>query len=298
MPPTPSPVNDTPHPADDRTDAGPIEPAANAADAPPRVVDPRADEVDDGRFYFPGWVNSLLIPASIGGALLGAYVLGTVYYGASPENLLTGYQPDQPVPFSHALHSGQMKIDCRYCHTGVTVAAHSNLPATATCANCHNGQQENGVNLKVAVHTDKATLAPVRNSIETGEPIRWNRIHDLPDYAYFNHSAHVRRGVSCVSCHGRVDKMVVVQRVEPLNMGWCVECHRNPDERLRPPELITNLAWDWDEQSLEDYAELFRETYGMDVAGKDPEVVQAEWVADWREKRQIHPSTDCSTCHR
>ena len=293
------PVTDTPHPADEPRDpAAPPPPAGG----PPRVEDPRADEGDDGRFYFPGWVNALLIPGTIGLGLLGAYVAGLLYYGAGPESLLVGYQPAQPVPFSHALHAGQMKIDCRYCHTGVTVAAHSNIPATATCANCHNAQKAggdpNGVNLKIAVHTTSPALTPVRRSIETGEPIRWNRIHDLPDYAYFNHSAHVRRGVSCVSCHGRVDKMVVVQRVEPLNMGWCVECHRNPDDALRPPELITNLAWDWDRESLDDYAALFRESYGMDVTDADPEAVRAEWVANWREQRQIHPSTDCSTCHR
>ena len=260
-------------------------------------------ESDDGRFYFPGWANALVLPSFAAAGLLGAYVVGIVYYGGAPENLLTGYRPVQPVPFSHALHSGQMKLDCRYCHTGVFKGAHSNVPSTSVCANCHNGAIENGANLKVAVHTNSPKLQPVRDSIATGRSVAWERIHDLPDYAYFNHSAHVNRGVSCVSCHGRVDRMAIVERVEPLNMAWCIECHRNPQNALRPPELVTNLAWDWTAEGLEDNAVLFA-SYGQEVTEADladdeaVEKFRAKWVEDWRDRMDVHPNTDCSTCHR
>ena len=294
-------MSDTRPPADPPhagTPAGGGAPPGNAV----RLTD-GTPEGDDGRFYFPGWLNTLLIPATAVGGLVAAYVVGVVYYGASPENLISGYQPIQPVPFSHALHSGQMKLDCRYCHTGVFKGAHSNLPSTSVCANCHNGAVENGANLKVAVHVNSPRLQPVRDSLATGAAVPWERIHDLPDYAYFNHSAHVNRGVSCVSCHGRVDRMEIVSQVEPQNMAWCIECHRNPQEGLRPPELVTNLAWVWDADGLKNYAGLFA-GYEMPVTEADtasPEAVEAfraKWVAKWQDDRDVHPNTDCQTCHR
>jgi hypothetical protein len=229
-----------------------------------------------GKFTFPAWVNSLVLPG------LGLIGLGVLYlsvlipYALSPETLVAGYRPLQPVPFSHALHAGQMKIDCRYCHTHVFESSHSNVPATATCANCHNGSKApDGTNLTTAVHTESLRLAPVRHSIETGESIAWNRVHDLPDYAYFNHSAHVNRGVSCVECHGRVDKMDVVRRVSPLNMGWCLDCHRHPTEHLRPLDLITKLDWEPPQGQT-------RKEIGQKV----------------EDELGIRSLTDCSTCHR
>ncbi|NNJ24827.1 cytochrome c3 family protein [Alienimonas chondri] len=261
-------------------------------------------ESDDGRFYFPAWTNVIILPGLAVAGLLGAYVAGVIFYGASPETLLTGYKPTQPVPFSHALHAGQLKLDCRYCHTGVFKGAHSNVPSTSVCANCHNATKENGVTLKVAVHTNSPRLQPVRESIAADSAVPWERIHDLPDYAYFNHSAHVNRGVSCVSCHGRIDRMEVVEQVQPLNMAWCVECHRNPQDALRPPELVTNLAWEWDEEGLGSYRTLFAGLYDMPVTDADvasPEAVEAfrtKWVKNWQEDRDVHPNTDCATCHR
>jgi len=235
-----------------------------------------------GRFTFPAWVNSLVLP------VLGMLGLGVVYlsvmipYGLSPENLVAGYQPPQPVPFSHALHAGQMKIDCRYCHTHVFDSSHSNVPATATCANCHNAAKDaNQVNLTTAVHTESLKLAPVRESLATGKSVEWNRVHDLPDYAFFNHSAHVNRGVSCVECHGRIDKMDVVERVSPLNMGWCLDCHRHPETHLRPLDKITRLDWQPDGDTPEEIA-ANREKIGAQVA----------------EELGIRSLTDCSTCHR
>lgn len=228
------------------------------------------------RFTFPAWVNSLVLPG-LGLIGLGALYLGVlVPYALSPETLVAGYQPSQPVPFSHALHAGQLKLDCRYCHTHVFDSAHSNVPATATCGNCHNAAKgPDGTNLTNAVHTESLRLAPIRESLETGEPVEWARVHDLPDYAYFNHSAHVNRGVSCVECHGRVDKMEVVERKSPMNMGWCLDCHRHPTEHLRPVEFVTQLDWEPPEGQT-------REEVGRQVV----------------EELGIRSLTDCSTCHR
>ena len=229
------------------------------------------------RFHFPAWVNTLILPGLGMAGLGGAYVAGLIFYGLSPVNLVAGYKPEQPVPFSHALHAGQMKIDCRYCHTHVFESSHSNLPATATCANCHRGKDAQGNTPTVAVHTESPKLALVRNSLDTGASIPWDRVHDLPDYAYFNHSAHVNRGVSCVECHGRVDKMAVVERVSPMNMGWCLDCHRNPTSHIRPVEFITQLDWKPPGETAEE-----RLAFRAKVA----------------EEYHIRSLTDCSTCHR
>jgi menaquinone reductase, multiheme cytochrome c subunit len=235
-----------------------------------------------GRFSFPAWVNSLVLP------VLGMIGLGVLYiavlipYAWSPETLVAGYQPEQPIPFSHALHAGQMKIDCRYCHTHVFDGAHSNVPASATCANCHNGMKApDGTNVTTAVHVTSTKLAPLRESLEKNVPVEWERVHDLPDYAFFNHSAHVNRGVSCVECHGRIDKMDVVERVSPLNMGWCLDCHRHPDEHLRPLHLITQLDWAPEGNTPEEVAEK-RLEIGRQV----------------KKELGIRALTDCSTCHR
>jgi hypothetical protein len=184
------------------------------------------------------------------------------YYATSPETLDPGYSPQQPVPFSHALHAGELGVDCRYCHTTVERAAHAAIPSTEICMNCHK-----------LIAADSEKLLIVRQSYATGEPIPWVRVHDLPDFAYFDHSAHVARGVSCVSCHGRVDKMEQVTQVETLRMGWCLDCHRNPEPHLRPKGLVTELDW---------------------VPGEDP----IQLGSRLREQYNINPSSDCSTCHR
>ncbi len=216
----------------------------------------------DRRFVFPKWANH--IRTIIGLALVGGpvYLVVVVWLGFSPKTINAGYQPVQPVPYSHALHVGKLGIDCRYCHNTVEVAAKAAIPPTQTCMNCHQ---------RVRATSEK--LAVVRQSNATGEPIPWVRVHDLPDYVYFNHSAHVTRGVGCVECHGRVDRMEEVRQVAPLSMGWCLDCHRNPDAHLRPPRYVTQLDW-------------------------APEEDRAEVGRQVREKRNIQPSTDCSTCHR
>ena len=221
------------------------------------------------KFVFPRWANYLLpvlLLAVIGGA---TYVPVVVMYGASPITTDVGYAPQQPVPFSHALHAGQLGMDCRYCHSTVEKAAFAAVPPTQTCMNCH-------VNIK----GDSPNLAPVRESYATGKPVEWKKVHDLPDYAYFNHSIHVNKGIGCVTCHGRVDKMEVVFQDQPLSMGWCIECHRNPEKHLRPREEVTNMTWD-----------------ALLATGKTQEVLGLEL----KKKYNVHDvayMTSCYTCHR
>lgn len=158
------------------------------------------------------------------------------YYYALPSYTRVGYQPEQPVPFSHQQHVGQLGLDCTYCHTRVFDSPHSNVPSTQTCMNCHNPRKAN-------VKGASPLLAPVRASYDTGRPVPWNRVHKLPEYAYFNHAAHVNKGVSCVSCHGQVNEMKVVWHDQSLTMGWCLNCHHQPEANLRPVDQVTNLTW-------------------------------------------------------
>ncbi len=217
---------------------------------------------------FPRWANYLL-PALLIFAVGGAtYVPVLVTYGFSPTTWAVGYMPAQPVPFSHALHAGELGMDCLYCHTTVDKAAFAAVPPTQTCMNCHT-----------AIKPDSPKLAAVRESYATGQPIAWKKVHDLPDYAYFNHAIHVNKGVGCVSCHGRVDKMEVVYQSKPLTMAWCLECHRAPEQHLRPREEVTNMAW-------------------------APEVInktQYELGTELKQKYNVHDAaymTSCYTCHR
>ena len=175
-----------------------------------------------------------MLRPGIAAATLGGLVYATliVYFGFSPKATDVGYTPEQPVPYSHALHVGQLGVDCRYCHNTVETTAHAAIPPTQTCMNCHSH-----------IRASSEQLIPVRSSYATGMPVEWIRVHDLPDFVYFNHSAHVRRGVGCVSCHGRIDTMDVVYQVEELSMGWCLDCHRNPERHLRPAEYVTQLDW-------------------------------------------------------
>ena len=215
------------------------------------------------RFLFPKWSNLLLPTIILSGAIIPLYAVFFVAYGFSPKTLEVGYQPEQPVPFSHALHAGELGMDCRYCHTSVEKGAHASVPATQTCMNCHT-----------QVRPQSPKLAKVRESYDTGLPVEWTRIHKLPDFAYFDHSAHVNRGIGCVTCHGRIDTMEVVYQKSPLSMGWCLECHRAPEINLRPTDRITNLGWD---QTTE---------------------MNADERKALAEKYHINPSEDCSTCHR
>ncbi len=213
-------------------------------------------------FYFPKWANLVRPAIAVALVLVPAYLVVLLAYGLSPRTIAEGYEPTQPVPYSHALHAGQLGIDCRYCHTTVETAAFAAIPPTQTCMNCH-----------AKIRTTSPKLLLVRESYATGLPIPWVKVHDLPDFVYFNHSAHVARGVGCVECHGRVDTMEVVRQVHRLSMGWCLDCHRDPASHLRPPSLVTKMDW---------------------VAPEDPEVYGRRLMKE----NHINPSTQCWTCHR
>jgi len=169
---------------------------------------------------------------------------------------------DQPVPFSHAHHVGDIGIDCRYCHTSVDTSAYAGIPPTKTCLNCHS-----------QIWADSPALEPVRQSFRSGRSIRWTRVNDLPDFAYFDHSAHVNKGIGCTTCHGRVDRMPLTWQQNSLQMEWCIACHRAPEQFVRPQERV------------------FDPTY---EAPTDQLALGQRLVKEYA----LHPRTSCSTCHR
>jgi hypothetical protein len=171
----------------------------------------------------------------------------------------------QPVQFSHQHHVGAMGIDCRYCHTTVERTAFANVPPTKTCMNCHT-----------QIWAVSPELEPVRASFRTGTSIEWVRVHDLPDFVYFNHSIHVAKGIGCETCHGRVDRMPLVAQAVNLQMDWCLECHRNPERYVRPREEVFTMGWEPSGDQLALGRKLVRE-YGI----RGPSAL-----------------TSCSTCHR
>jgi hypothetical protein len=213
---------------------------------------------------FPKSANRLPLQIVIYLCVLGGIATAGVTYYMTPKYTRVGYAPIQPVPYSHALHVGQLGLDCRYCHSNVDKSGYANLPTAQTCMNCHN-----------TVKKDSPLLAVVRNSYETGDPVPWVKVHELPDFAYFNHAVHVNRGVSCVECHGKVNEMEVVTHTQPLSMGFCLDCHRNPAARVRQPADIFNLD-----------SPTIAATSGIQ-AGK-------KFVHDWN----IKPPQSCTGCHR
>ena len=210
---------------------------------------------------FPRKANALPALSLVGSMFGGVLVIFLVWYYFSPEFLDVGYQPTQPVEYSHRLHVGQLGMDCQYCHTNVEVSPHANVPPTQTCMNCHS-----------QIQTESLALLPVRESWATDEPIEWVKVHHLPDYARFSHAVHVNSGVGCETCHGRVDLMEVVEQVEPLSMGWCLECHRQPELYLRPQDEITTMGY----------------RHPSDFVERNLERIRLEG---------IRPPTNCSSCH-
>ena len=172
---------------------------------------------------------------------------------------------EQPVQFSHAHHAGALGIDCRYCHTSVEKSAFAGLPPTKTCMNCHS-----------QIWANSSFLEPVRESWRTGKALEWTRVHDLPDFAYFNHSIHVTKGIGCSTCHGQVDRMPLMRQTASLQMEWCLACHRAPENFLRPKSEIYNMNWKPGADQLKRGSELSME-YN----------IQSTSVL-----------TSCSTCHR
>lgn len=186
---------------------------------------------------FPKWMNA--VPTLAAGAAAGgllAVIVGVWYY-ATPDYLDVGYMPTQPgAGFNHQLHAGQLGIDCRYCHTNVEDATHANVPTVSTCMGCHaEGRLRDW---------DVHEVTWVREAYAEDRSIEWRRVHKLPDHVRkFPHHVHVRAGVSCYSCHGQIMGMPEVYQAEPLSMGWCLDCHRNPVDHMVPPEKVTDLLW-------------------------------------------------------
>src|SRR4051812_21717773 len=178
-------------------------------------------------FFRPA--NTLLFRAAIvaiGGSLV-ATAFGVYQYYHSPYWNRVGFAPDQPVLFSHRHHAGELRIDCRFCHATVETSAFAGLPTTQTCLNCHS-----------QIFADTAMLQPVLQSAASGRPLEWTRVTRLPDHVYFNHGIHVTKGVACTACHGELGRMALTAKAEPLDMRWCLDCHRNPEPRLQSHDQI------------------------------------------------------------
>ena len=171
----------------------------------------------------------------------------------------------QPLPFSHDHHVGGLGIDCRYCHTSVEVSPFAGIPATAVCMNCHS-----------QIWSTSEVLKPVRDSLKSDTPIRWTRVHNLADFAYFDHSIHVRKGVGCSTCHGPVDQMPLMWQAASLQMEWCLGCHREPERYVRPREQVFNMSWQ---------------------PGADQIALGRRLLKEYNIKSAAH-LTSCSTCHR
>jgi hypothetical protein len=172
----------------------------------------------------------------------------------SPWVTRQGQRPDQPVPFSHKHHVEGLGLQCQYCHTSVEKSSYAGIPPTKTCINCHS-----------QIWTNAQLLEPVRQSWATGESILWIRVHDLPDYVYFNHEIHVNKGIGCASCHGRVDEMPLMYEENSLQMEWCLNCHRNPAVNLRPTSEIYNMSWAGPGTDKPVWCTTTQNTYGTNV---------------------------------
>lgn len=212
---------------------------------------------------FPKHFNTVARVSLAVGALVPAVAIGGLFlFVRTPAGYGTDHQAEQPVQFDHRHHVKDLGLDCRYCHTSVEQSPTAGIPPTQLCMGCH-----------AQVWNRSPLLDPVRNWYFTDRPIPWKRVHNLPDFVYFDHAIHVNKGVGCVSCHGRVDEMASVEQVETLTMGWCLDCHRDPEPHLRPKDQLTNLAW-------------------------KPEGDPAELGRKLIQEYGVHTRTSCSTCHR
>jgi len=212
---------------------------------------------------FPPGSNSLAKLSVVAALTIVVGLLGVLWYSERSDYVteVSVIRP-QPIPFSHKHHVGEEGIDCRYCHYTVEKSAVAGVPPVSVCMNCHR-----------QIWADNPMLAPVRDAYRTGRPIEWVRVHDNPDFVYFNHSIHVAKGVGCVTCHGRVDQMPLMYRVNTLQMQWCLSCHRNPERFVRPKDKVTAMDW--------------KPTEDQSVMG--PRLVR---------EYHIQKLTNCYVCHR
>lgn len=218
-----------------------------------------------GQIFHPS-TNTIARVSIFGSVFFIAFLLWILYeFNRSDYMTQAEVHRTQPVQFSHAHHVGGIGIDCRYCHTGVEVAAYAGIPPTKTCMNCHS-----------QIWATSSYLEPVRQSWRDNKPLEWLKVHDLPDFAYFNHSIHVAKGVGCSTCHGRVDEMPLLYQKASLQMEWCLDCHRAPENFLRPKDQIYNSAWEPPADQIEQGKKLSKE-YRI---------------------RGVNILTSCSTCHR
>jgi hypothetical protein len=219
---------------------------------------------------FPRYTNTLSRVTAVAAFALAVSLLWLwARIQRSPYTSEVRIAKEQPVPFSHRHHAGEIGIDCRYCHTSVEESAFAGIPPSATCMNCHK-----------QIWAEAPMLASVRESVQKDQPLEWVRVHDLPDFAYFNHSVHVKKGMGCETCHGRVDQMPLMLQESSLQMEWCLECHREPEKYVRPRSAI----------------------YTMGYEPRDPETgeptTQAELGPRLVKEYGINGRTSCSTCHR
>jgi Class III cytochrome C family. len=216
--------------------------------------------------FFHKSANNIARISMIAGVVL-AGVGGFVFTQVSRSSYLTGQyvEKQQPVQFSHKHHTGDDGIDCRYCHTTVETTASAGMPSTQTCMNCHS-----------QIWADSEYLAPVRASFRDNKPIEWERVHDLPEYTYFNHSIHIAKGVGCSTCHGEIDNMPSVYQENTLQMEWCLACHREPEKFIRPKSEIYNMQWQ-----------------NGDITSEARISLKADYKI--RSKEML---TSCSVCHR
>jgi len=198
-------------------------------------------------------------------ALLGVLASALAILNWSGYNTNQSAFVEQPIQFSHAHHVGGIGLDCRYCHTSVEESAFANIPPTKTCMNCHS-----------QIWTNAPILEPVRASFRENRPLHWTRVNDLPDFVYFNHSIHVKKGVGCATCHGPVDRMPLMYQEATLMMSWCLDCHRNPAKYVRPREQVFNMAWE--------------------PPADDPDL--GERLVKEYKIASVQQLTSCSTCHR
>lgn len=206
--------------------------------------------------------TNVLSKFSIFGALFAVALLLWILamVNRAPYVTQQGIAPAQPVPFSHQHHVAGLGIDCRYCHTSVETSSFAGVPPTSTCMSCHS-----------QIWTGAAMLEPVRASFRSGRPIAWTRVHNLPDFVQFDHSIHVNKGVGCASCHGPVDQMQLTWQAEPMSMEWCLECHRAPENHIRPKSEVFNMKW----------------------KAPNQKILGAQLVKSYR----VRKVTDCSACH-